>query len=177
METAMAKRPRGRPPGTTAWTVDNPPDHIAQFVNFYVHERPSGCWTERQVAEATGWSVFTVRKRLRDERVLVLLESALRKSNGGPTKVQAVLDMLHQRAVVLEDVKAAHLYLQAVDRLAPRRVEVTHTDASGLSNEQLASELTRALALLRDHNPGYIEDAEVVDDDEVETLPMRELSA
>jgi hypothetical protein len=84
--------------------------------------------------------------------VVFLLENALRKSNAGPVKVQAVLDMLHTRAIVLEDVKAAQLYLQAVDRLAPRRVEVTHTDASGLSNEQLAYELRRALDLIHDHS-------------------------
>ena len=117
-------------------------------------------------------TTLTLRKWLADERVVVLLENALRKSNAGPVRVQAVLDMLHRRATEQEDVKAAQLYLQAVDRLAPRRIEVTHHDASQLSNEDLARELSRALALI-EHQQGPIVDAEVVDDE----LPMGELTA
>jgi hypothetical protein len=101
---------------------------------------------------------------LQDDRVLALLEVKLRKLNGGVVKVQEVLETLHRLAVA-GDVKAARTYLEAVDRMAPRRHEVTITDARNLSNEQLKAELQRAVALLeRQPELPPVEDAEVVED-------------
>jgi hypothetical protein len=140
-----------------------PPPLVAQFIEWYCHEREVG-ETFQAWAEQAGVRKLTVQRWLQDDRVLALLEVKLRKLNGGVVKVQEVLETLHRLAVA-GDVKAARTYLEAVDRMAPRRHEVTITDARNLSNEQLKAELQRAVALLeRQPELPPVEDAEVVED-------------
>lgn len=160
------------------WTIDHPPTRIGGFVAWYAHERilsPSGTWLD----SVKGWSEdhgiphITVQKWLRDERVLTLLDNELRRTNAGPIKVQEVLDMLHKRAVVDEDVQAAKVYLQAVDRLIPKsRLDVVVHDARGLSNEQLYTELRRATAMLESRTGVQ---PEILDVESTESYPDRQL--
>jgi len=165
-------RQRGRPVGADrfprakrGWTVDDPPDHVARLVRWYAHEREMG-QTARDWAGAVGRTPQYVSLLMHDPRVLELLERALRDSNAGPVKVQAVLDMLHKRATIEEDVKAAKVYLDAVGAMAPRRSEVdVRVDVRGLSDQQLQVELRRAVALLEQRSlSGPVEEAEVVED-------------
>lgn len=154
--------------GRKAWTVENPPPHIRRLVDWWVHERRMG---EQQAdfAVKAGVSLQSVRNWMVDPRVKQLLGLALEESNASAPRVQMVLDMLFKRATVDEDVKAARVYLEAVGRMAPKRteVEVTITDARGLSNEQLRDELSRAIALLEAQPrelPSPVAEAEVLDD-------------
>lgn len=148
------------------WTADDPPARIAAFVDWYVHERAVGD-SLKGYADRTGVPYVTVMKWSKDPRVTQVLDTQLKESNAGPIKVQMVLEMLHRRAVDDQDVKAAQVYLQAVDRLVPRRqVDVTIRDARQLSDTDLHAELRRAISLLEDQRGvgPAIEDAEVLED-------------
>lgn len=154
--------------GGERWTSDNPPEKIREFVEWYCHDRLHG-QGYRHYAAARGMSTNTLALWVKDPRVIVLLEAGLQGTNAGPLKVQEVLDMLHSRAVNEQDIKAARTYLEAVGRMAPRRTEVnvTVTDTRGLSNEQLAVELRRAVALIEGQPAALaevIEEAEVIED-------------
>lgn len=154
--------------GGVRWTTEDPPERIKAFVQWYAHDRLHG-QNYRHYAAANGVSPITISGWLKDPRVVALLEAALQGTNAGPLKVQEVLDMLHSRAVNDQDISAAKVYLEAVGRMAPRRseVNVTVTDTRGLSNEQLAVELRRAVELLEGGQPGLpepIEEAEVIED-------------
>lgn len=155
---------------TKPWTVDDPPSIVTEFVHWYTWERAAGETAIDFIASSMGsrLSMANAKVLMRDERVLTLLDRALRTSNAGPLRVQAVMDMLYMRATVREDVKAAQLYLQAVDRLTQRTtVDVTITDARRLSDEQLHAELARATKMLearRQAEPPIV-DAEVVSDE------------
>jgi hypothetical protein len=165
-EANRVPRRRGRPPGATTWTVDNPPEHVRRFIQWYVFDRRYK-ETLADYANTTHGHYQNLVRMLRDPRVSQLLEVALRDSNAGPTRIQEVLDMLHHRAVHEDDIKAARIYLEAVGKMAPRQsqVDVRITDARGLSNDQLQVELRRALALLQgQHEAEEIEEAEVVED-------------
>ena len=149
------------------WTVDDPPPRIKAFVDWYVWDRAKG-ESVKGYAESRGVPLITLNVWLKDTRVLTLLDHALYRSNAGPVRVQAVLDMLHRRAVENDDVKAASVYLQAVDKLVPRsRVDIVHHDARGLSDHELHAELRRAVQLLEEQRgvlDVVVEDAEVVED-------------
>jgi hypothetical protein len=170
-------RPRGRPKGTGKpigktitmaegrarknWTVDDPPRRVLAFVEWFAYQRQIG-QTQGNIGRPT------LAKWMRDPRVLQLLDNALRLSNAGPQRVQDVLDMLHKRATVDEDVKAAQVYLQAVDRLVPKRqVDIVLHDARTLSDRELHAELRRAVELLENQRGVLeppIEEAEVIED-------------
>jgi hypothetical protein len=160
---AEGRAPRG-------WTVDDPPERIVAFLNWYVHERNVGD-TVKGYAEVSDVPLITINKWLRDQRVLTLLDRHLYASNAGPVRVQAVLDMLHMRAVRDQDVKAAQVYLSAVDKLVPKRqVDVVIHDARQLSDQELHKELSRAIALLEEQRgvapelDPVVEEAEVLED-------------
>lgn len=157
--TLDGRAPRG-------WTADDPPTRIAAFVDWYVHERQVGD-SLKGYADRTGIPYVTVMKWSKDPRVMEVLDMHLRATNAGPIKVQQVLEMLHRRAVDDQDVKAAQVYLQAVDRLVPRRqLDVTIRDARQLNNDELHAELRRAIDLLEGQSAigPVIEDAEVLED-------------
>ena len=115
---------------------------------WYVHERRNG-ETMADYARAKGIRYDTVKKLARDQRVLQLLDDELRASNAGALRTQQILDMLHRKAVIDHDVRAARVYMECVGGLIPRRqVDVVVRDARLLSYEQLRAELSRALELL-----------------------------
>jgi len=160
----MERLVNGRP-----WTIEDPPGEITRFVEWYCWERVRG---ERyhDYAKRFDLKPSVVKGYMLDERVRDLLDAALRKTNAGPDRVQEVVDMLFYRSVVLEDVQAAKLYLQHVDRLMVRsHLDVVVHDARTLSNEDLHAELQRAVALLegRAALPEPIEDAVVIEDIQV----------
>ena len=147
------------------WTPDKPPANVRNFLRWYVEERRIG-ETIHDYAVKHKIKPTVVRGWLRDERVHDVLEAMLRRSNAGPVRVQEVVDMLYKRATQADDVQAAKLYLQHVDKLVLRtQVDVVVTDARTLSDQDLRQELARAVALLDKRElPPVIEDAEVIED-------------
>ena len=151
-----------------AWTLANPPNEILDFIQWWVWDRDWG-QSYHDYAPTVGVKPSVIKGWMRDPRVAKLLEEALTESNASPHRVQAVLDMLHRRAVALDDVPAARLYLQAVNKLTEHtKVDVVVTDARALSDEDLHAELRRAVALLESQGraalPEPVEDAEVLAD-------------
>ena len=147
------------------WTPEKPPARVARFLRWYVEERKIG-ETFYDYATKHGERVTVLRGWMRDERVQDVLGRMLYRSNAGPVRVQEVVDMLYRQAVTANDVQAAKVYLQHVDKLvAHTQVDVVVTDARSLSDEALRQELARAVALLDKRElPSPIEDAEVISD-------------
>ena len=163
----MQKPRRGRPPGAKNWTVEDPPEWVRKFLDWYCFDRKVGETLAEYGREHEQRHYQNLVRLMRDPRFQQLLETRLRDTNAGPVKVQAVLDMLHKRAVQDEDVKAAGLYLSAVGAMAPRRsqVDVTVNDVRGLSDQQLHVELQRAIALLEGRASSEpVMEAEVIED-------------
>jgi len=88
-------------------------------------------------ADAIGVDVTTVRRWEKKDVFARLWESRARAVQGSPERTQKVLDTLHERALD-GDVRAAQLWLQAMDKMAPAQVEVkTDRQAAQLSDEEL----------------------------------------
>jgi len=88
----------------------------------------------------------------RDPDFLIEWERMYRRKVGSPEKQQAVLDALHATATDRTDprqVPAARAYLEAVDAIKPKKMDVSITSkpAKELSNEDLALLLAEAAVL------------------------------
>lgn len=149
------------------WTVEEPPKRIRDFVTWYVWLRETGRGA-KDYALWNGTNENTISRWIRDPRVVTLIETGLKASNAGPERVQTVLDMLHRKATTQDDVQAARLYLETVDRLSPRRVEVTVRDARSLSDEELRVELRRAMKIIESRTSSDREDDSILDADVLE---------
>ena len=92
----------------------------------------------------------SLRRIKRDPRFVKESDARAAELNINPERVQSVVDALWARASD-GDVKAASLYLQYVEKFTPKRkvVAVDDREASGLSDEELASELEAEVRHLR----------------------------
>ena len=101
--------------------------------------------TKQGFADALGVDVTTVRRWEKKDVFVKQWELRARTVQGSPERTQSVLDTLHARALD-GDVRAAQLWLQAMDKMAPAQVEVkTDRQAAQLSDEEL-DELIGAMA-------------------------------
>jgi len=103
-------------------------------------------------AESIGLTKNTIGAWKRDADFLVEWERRYRKKVGSPEKQQQVLEALHQTATDRTDprqVPAARAYLEAVDAIKPKKVDVTvqTKPAKDLSNDDLAMLLAEAALL------------------------------
>mgnify|MGYP003693993749 CR=1 FL=1 len=147
-----------------SWTVDDPPPQVRRLVQWFCYDRVEG-ESIKSWAEATGIAMPRINKWMRDARVKELLDHELRASHAHPQRIAGIMDMLYRRATVDSDVKAAQLYLQAVDRLVPKRqLDIVLHDARSLSDQELHAELRRAVALLEQRGVAELEEAEVIED-------------
>ncbi len=96
-------------------------------------------------ADYLGVDVSTLRRWEKKDVFAREWESRARLVQGSPERTQNVLDTLHAKALD-GDVRAAQLWLQAMDKMAPAQVEVkTDRQAAQLSDEEL-DELIGAMA-------------------------------
>lgn len=96
-------------------------------------------------ADHLGVDVSTLRRWEKKDVFAKEWEQRSRAFQGSPERTQNVLDTLHARALD-GDVRAAQLWLQAMDKMAPAQVEVkTDRKAAQLSDEEL-DELIGAMA-------------------------------
>ena len=74
---------------------------------------------------------------------------------GSPERTQKLLDAIYERALG-GDNKAAHLYLQATNRLAPTQITVEHSsktsEISDAELDQLIASVAAAERAARDEN-------------------------
>ena len=101
--------------------------------------------SKQAFADAIGVDVTTVRRWEKKDVFARQWEARARVVQGSPERTQSVLDTLHAKALD-GDVRAAQLWLQAMDKMAPAQVEVkTDRGAAQLSDAEL-DELIGAMA-------------------------------
>jgi hypothetical protein len=101
--------------------------------------------TKQGFADHVGVDVTTLRRWEKKDVFAKEWEQRARTVQGSPERTQSVLDTLHARAMD-GDVRAAQLWLQAMDKMAPAQVEVkTDRQAAQLSDAEL-DELIGAMA-------------------------------
>jgi uncharacterized protein (UPF0147 family) len=98
--------------------------------------------TQKELAEELSMTEKWVSALKNEPVFLRMWEDRYRKVVGNPGKVQEVLQSLQETAADRTDprqVQAARAYLEAVDVMKPKRVDVTVTSASAkaLTDEQL----------------------------------------
>ena len=99
--------------------------------------------TQRELAEELGARSEELSKWKAEPDFLAAWETRYRKTVGSPEKAHAVLNALHETAVDRTDprqVQAARAYLEAIDVVKPKKVDVTVTQgkaAKDLSDDEL----------------------------------------
>jgi transcriptional regulator with XRE-family HTH domain len=102
--------------------------------------------TQTELAEELGIDRNLLSQWKNDPDFLAEWERFYRKTVGSPERAKSVLDALHETATDRTDprqVPAARAYLEAIDAIKPRRVDVTVTKgaAKELSDEELMAML------------------------------------
>jgi hypothetical protein len=107
--------------------------------------------TQKDLAEELGARSEELSKWKAEPDFLAAWETRYRKTVGSPEKAHAVLNALHETAVDRTDprqVQAARAYLEAIDVVKPKKVDVTVTNgkaAKDLTDDELfAMMATRA---------------------------------
>jgi hypothetical protein len=130
-------------PGNTQWPTDGslPPD-VIEFVEWLVsmEKTPS---TLRAWASEHGYAERTVYSWKKDRRVRRAIEERCDEVNLSPDRVQEVINAVF-KAATQGDMKAAQLYLQHADKLAPKRIVVEDRTLSQLSDEELREQMVAA---------------------------------
>jgi hypothetical protein len=108
--------------------------------------------TMRELADQFGLSSQTLIRWKRDSDFIADWEVQYRKVVGDPEKAQRIMDKLFETAEDRTDprqVQAAKAYLEAIEVLKPRKVEVTVSNkaAKDLSDEDLYAILAERAAL------------------------------
>jgi hypothetical protein len=109
--------------------------------------------TQTAFCEEVGWGKETFRKLKNDPEFLAAWEHQYRKTVGSPEKAQLVVTRLFETATDRTDprqVPAARAWLEAVDQVKPRKLDVTVSKSTkDLSdaelNELLATEAAREM--------------------------------
>lgn len=110
-------------------------------------------------AKAEGVDVTTLRRWEKKASFKQEWQKRVEELQGSPERTQKLLDTIYARALG-GDNKAAHLYLQATNRLAPAQVQITHTQSlaeiSDADLEELIASAARTEqeARLRDNSSG-----------------------
>lgn len=130
------------------WPKDGSlPARVQEYVDWLVSldRVPS---TKKAWAAEHGVSVSSLGNWDRDERVRRAIDERCAELNMSPERIQSVINAVFM-AAQRGDMKAAQLYLQHVDRLAPKRTVIEDRRVSSLSDEELRAELA-GLGLLAD---------------------------
>lgn len=103
--------------------------------------------TYKDLATKLGLGEQTLYRWKRDATFLTEWEQQYRKVVGSPEKAQEVVERLHETAVDRTDprqVQAAKAYLEAIDAIRPKKVDVTVT--RGVAKDLPDDELLAILA-------------------------------
>lgn len=98
-------------------------------------------FSAKLLADELGTTVGALNKLKAEPEFLAAWEHQYRKTVGSPEKAQQVVEALHETAIDRTDprqVPAAKAYLEAIDAIKPKKVEVTvNKAAKDLSDEDL----------------------------------------
>lgn len=129
------------------WPEDGSlPERVQRFVEWLLtpkQERDPDEQSQRAWAQKYGVATETTSTWKRDPRVRKAIEKRADELNVSVDRIQSVVNALFKNAEN-GDVKAAALYLQYVDRLAPKRVIIEDRRLSDMSDDELAKELGAA---------------------------------
>lgn len=93
--------------------------------------------TQEQYAAMNDIDTTTLRRWQKKPHFKQEWQKRVEELQGSPERTQKLLDTIYERALG-GDNKAAQLYLQATNRLAPTQITVEHTSkASEISDEEL----------------------------------------
>lgn len=84
--------------------------------------------SQEAYAKEEGVDVTTLRRWQKKPHFKQEWQKRVEELQGSPERTQKLLDEIYQRALG-GDNKAAQLYLQATNRLAPQQVNITHTQS------------------------------------------------
>lgn len=105
--------------------------------------------TKTDFAEQNGLDSSTLRRWDKKPSFRAEWEARVSELQGSPERTQLLLDALYE-AGLGGDNKAAHLYLQATNRLAPTQIKVEHSQSmSELSDDELNALISYEAKVLR----------------------------
>lgn len=119
------------------------------FIEWLVNERQPG-ETQRDFAAKWDVSEGTLSKWKRDRDFRAEWERRMRETHASPDRLEKIMDAIYDRAGK-GDMKAAELYLKAIDKMSPTRIEID-------SKQHLAELTDEELAAMAD-NVSFLKDA------------------
>jgi hypothetical protein len=138
-------------PDLESWPSDGSlPAHAQAYVEWYCTPEFARAELGLPVSEAEWCRVnnfdnSSPRKWRGKRNVKKAIERQFAESNVSPDRVQAVVEAMH-KAATQGDTKAAALFLQYIDRLAPKRVVIEDRRIESLSDEEFQQEVEKVLA-------------------------------
>lgn len=100
-----------------------------KYLNWLVVPAPMRMPNSKEAyAKEEGVDVTTLRRWEKKPLFKQEWQRRVEELQGSPERTQKLLDTIYARALG-GDNKAAHLYLQATNRLAPAQVEIKHTQS------------------------------------------------
>lgn len=106
--------------------------------------------TQEAYGQREGIDTTTLRRWQKKPHFKSEWQKRVEELQGSPERTQKLLDTIYQRALG-GDNKAAQLYLQATNRLAPTQVNVTHTQSlAEISDSDLEDLIAGAARTERD---------------------------
>ena len=105
-------------------------------------------------AKANGVDETTLRRWEKKPHFKNEWQTRMEELQGSPERTQKLLDTIYERALG-GDNKAAQLYLQATNKLAPQQVNITHTQSlAEISDKELEELIASAAVAERDSRAG-----------------------
>lgn len=105
--------------------------------------------TKQEFADQNGLDSSTLRRWDKKPAFKAEWEKRVAELQGSPERTQRLLDSLYE-AGLNGDNKAAQLYLQATNRLAPTQIKVEHTQSiAELTDEELDALIAQEARVLR----------------------------
>lgn len=106
------------------------------------HRNPK---SQEAYAKEEGIDVTTLRRWQKKPHFKAEWQKRVDELQGSPERTQKLLDEIYQRALG-GDNKAAQLYLQATNRLAPQQVNITHTQSLAEISDKDLEDLIASVA-------------------------------
>jgi hypothetical protein len=101
--------------------------------------------TQEAYAKQEGVDSATLRRWQKKPYFKQEWQKRVEDLQGSPERTQKLMDTIYQRALG-GDNKAAQLYLQATNKLAPQQVNITHTQSLNEISDKDLDELIASLA-------------------------------
>lgn len=102
--------------------------------------------TTEAYAKENGMDTSTLRRWMKKPVFKNEWQKRVEELQGSPERTQKLLDSVYQRALG-GDNKAAQLYLQATNRLAPTQVNVNHTQSLAEISDKDLEDLIASMAV------------------------------